>query len=132
MNSEAVYGPTNPGPGTQAKQKVKRYGSVIRLRPEQEKTYRELHADVWPQILNRLRLSNIKNYSIYLHEIEGTKLLFSYMEYTGENFEKDMQAIAEDPETQRWWEFTDPCQNPLPSDNPGQNWTPMELIFHMS
>lgn len=131
MSTSPIYGPTNPSPDEQKAKAVKRYGSVIRLRPEQEATYRELHADVWPSILKRLQSSNVQNYSIYLREVEGVKLLFSYMEYTGDDYAADMQAIADDPETQRWWAFTDPCQNPLPSEKPGQNWTPMELVFHM-
>jgi L-rhamnose mutarotase len=42
-----------------------------------------------------------------------------------------MAANAADPETQRWWTFTDPCQRPLVSREPGQHWAAMEEVFHV-
>lgn len=128
-NSDARYGPTNPSPETQAESDVRRFGSVIGLNPETEKYYRELHADVWPGILDRIRESNIRNYSIYTTEIEGRKYLFSYFEYVGDDFDSDMQAMADDPEMQRWWRETDPCQVRLPSRKPDANWSEMEMVF---
>ena len=110
---------------------VKRFGSVIGLCPEKEQTYRELHANVWPAIVARLRQSNVRNYSIYITEIEGKKYLFSYFEYAGDDFKADMQDIADDPETQRWWKETDPCQIQLPTRKPGANWSDMEMVFLM-
>lgn len=130
--SSAIYGPTNPTPQAQAAMPVKRFGSVIGLNPEKEADYRELHANVWPTILQRLRQSNLRNYSIYVTEIEGKRYLFSYMEYVGTDFEADMQAIAEDPQTRRWWQLTDPCQRQLPSRQPGANWSEMEMVFLMA
>ena len=48
--TEPIHGPTNPTPEDAAKAKVKYYGSIIELRPEKEKEYRELHANVWPDV----------------------------------------------------------------------------------
>ena len=127
----AVYGPPNPSPAETDDSPVKRFGSVIRLNPEKEQYYRELHANVWPGVLERLRKSNIRNYSIYVTEIEGKKYLFSYFEYTGNDYDFDMQAIADDPETRRWWKETDPCQIQLPTRKPGANWSEMEMVFLM-
>lgn len=102
---------------------------MIGLNADKEQYYRELHASVWPAIVARLRESHVRNYSIHLTEIEGKKDLFSYMEYTGSDFASDMRRIAEDPETQRWWKETDPCQFQLPSRKPGANWSDMEMVF---
>lgn len=110
---------------------VRQFGSVIGLNPEKEQYYRELHANVWPTITARIRKSNIRNYSIYVTAIEGKKYLFSYFEYVGQDFESDVQDIAKDPETQRWWKETDPCQFSLPSRKPGVNWSDMEMVFMM-
>ncbi len=52
---------------------MKRYASVIGLRPEGEARYRELHAAVWPAVLDRLSTSHIRNYSIFVRD----GLLFS-------------------------------------------------------
>jgi L-rhamnose mutarotase len=124
-----VYGATNPSPEEQASQPIKRFGSVIELNPEKEQYYRELHANTWPTVLDRIRKSNIRNFSIYITELDGKKYLFSYFEYIGQDFESDMREIGEDPETQRWWKETDPCQIPLPSRKPGANWSDMEMVF---
>ena len=125
------YGPTNPSPEEKEKNRVKRFGSVIGLKPEKEQYYRKLHADTWPSVVERLRRSNMQNFSIYATELEGRKYLFSYFEYTGKDFEKDMEQISEDPETKRWWKETDPCQIQLPTRKPGANWSDMEMVFIM-
>jgi L-rhamnose mutarotase len=125
----AIYGKTNPSPNNQ--DSVRRYGSVIGLKPELEEYYRQLHADVWEGVLERLKKSNIQNYSIYITELDGKKYLFSYFEYTGNDFEADSKEIGEDAETQRWWKETDPCQIQLPNRKTGANWTEMEMVFRM-
>jgi len=125
------YGSTNPTPEERASAPVKRFGSVIGLDPEKEQYYRDLHANVWPTVIDRIRTSNIRNYSIYVTEIEGKKYLFSYFEYAGQDFESDMRCMAEDPETRRWWKETDPCQIQLPTRKPGANWSDMETVFMM-
>ena len=53
-----------------AQQKVTRYGSVIGLKPEKLEEYKELHANVWPGVLKKIKECNIRNYSIYLGELE--------------------------------------------------------------
>lgn len=130
-DSEPVFGATNPAPEDPSNSGVVRFGSVIGLNRDKEKYYRELHANVWPSVLDRIKRSNIRNYSIYTSEIDGKKYLFSYFEYVGENLDADMKAIAEDPETQRWWKETDPCQFQLPTRKPGANWSEMERVFLM-
>lgn len=132
MNTpEPTYGLTNPTPNAQAAMPVKRFGSVIGLNPAKEQYYRELHANVWPAVIDRVRRSNIRNYSIYITAIDGKKYLFSYFEYIGRDFASDMRAIAEDPETQRWWKETDPCQIQLASRKPDAHWSDMEMVFLM-
>lgn len=79
----------------------KRYGNVIRLKPEMVEKYKELHARVWPEVLSRLEQSNFRNYTIYYCDKLG--LLFSHYEYVGENYDADVTAIAEDPTTKEWW-----------------------------
>jgi L-rhamnose mutarotase len=93
---------------------VRRCHSITGLRPEKAEEYFNLHSSVWPEVLRTIELANIRNYSIAVKEIEGKLYLFSYYEYVGTDLEADMRKIAENPETQRWWRETDPCQLPLP------------------
>jgi len=108
---------------------MKRMGMVIGIAPERVAEYRRLHAAVWPAVLERIAASGIRNYTIYLREPEN--LLFASWEYHGSDLEADMAMIAADPETQRWWTFTDPCQRPLVSREPGEHWAAMEEVFHV-
>ncbi|MFL6696862.1 MAG: L-rhamnose mutarotase [Vitreoscilla sp.] len=108
---------------------MKRMGMVIGIAPERIAEYKRLHAAVWPGVLERIAASGIRNYTIYLREPEN--LLFASWEYHGNDLQADMAAIAADPETQRWWTFTDPCQIPLASRAPGEHWAAMEEVFHV-
>ncbi len=116
---------------SQPNRRFRRYGSVIGVKPEMLDIYKRLHADPWPGVVNRIRECNIRNYSIYLKEIEhGKYYLFSYFEYVGTDFEADMKKMAEDPVTQEWWRNTDPCQLPIPTRGEGEFWATMEEVFH--
>ena len=110
--------------------KVQRFGSVIGLRPEKKDYYVKLHAETWPSVLKQIRDSNIRNYSIYMTELEGKLYLFSYFEYIGDDFDGDMKNMADDPETQRWWKETDPCQARLPGTPEGEQWLKIPEVFH--
>lgn len=114
-----------------AANKVLRYGSITGLKPEKVAYYKKLHAAVWPGVLKKITACNIHNYSIYLKEIEGKQYLFSYFEYTGNDFAADMKKMAADTTTQRWWKETAPTQIPLPdAAAKGETWSNMEEVFH--
>lgn len=110
---------------------IKRFASLTGVKKDKLAYYKRLHANAWPAVLKQIRASNIQNYSIYLKEIEGHYYLFSYFEYTGDNFEADMNKMAQNKETQQWWKETDPCQIPLPdAAAKGAIWADMEEVFH--
>lgn len=105
---------------------MKRFGMCVRLRPEKEQEYRELHGAVWPEVLAKIREVNIRNYSIFLRD----GVLFAYLEYVGTDFAADMQKMADDPKTLEWWTLTNPCQEPYDDRPEGQWWSPLEEVFH--
>jgi L-rhamnose mutarotase len=119
--------------GCAAEQKApRRFAWITGLKPEKAAYYKELHANPWPAINRMLKECNIQNYSIHVKEIEGKPYLFSYLEYTGDNWEADMKKMAADPETRRWWKETDPCQAPLPdAEAQGKIWSDMEEVFYL-
>lgn len=106
---------------------MQRYAAVIALRPEHEAEYRRLHRAVWPEVLAALRRAHIRNYSIFL--VDG--LLFSYLEYHGQDHTADLAAIAADGATRRWWTLTDPCQRKLNPADDAPWWSPAEEVFHV-
>ena len=110
----------------------KRMAWVTGLRPEKAARYKALHASTWPSVARRIKECHIQNYSIHLREIDGKLYLFAYYEYTGDDFDADMKAMAADPDTQRWWRETDPCQLPLPAAAAkGKIWSETEEVFFL-
>lgn len=107
--------------------KVKRFGQVIRVKAEKFEEYKKYHAAVWPEVLEKIKECNIRNYSIY-HK-DG--FLFAYLEYTGDDFEADMKKMADHKKTQEWWEVMEPMQQPLETREEGEWWANMEEVFHL-
>ncbi|MEI8126688.1 MAG: L-rhamnose mutarotase [Actinomycetota bacterium] len=105
---------------------MKRVASVIQLRPEHEREYRELHAAVWPEVLSILTEHGVTNYSIFFRD----GMLFSYLEFVGDDYEASMAAIAEHQVTKDWWKLTDPCQVAVDTASPGEWWAALEEVFH--
>jgi L-rhamnose mutarotase len=106
---------------------VRRFGMIIRLKPDKVEEYKELHRNVWPEVLKTIKDCHIQNYTIFYKDGH----LFSYYEYTGENYEEDMKKMAEDPITQKWWALCKPCQEPLKTRKEGEWWAEMEEVFHL-
>lgn len=118
------------GPDFAAEDVKSRHGWIIGVAKENILAYTQLHQAVWPDVLARLDLSNVRNYSIYLGQLTpGEYVLFSYLEYVGDDFDADMANMS-DEVTKVWWIYTDPLQKPLPTRKEGEHWLTMEEVFH--
>lgn len=106
---------------------MQRIASVIGIDQDGIEEYERLHADVWPAVLARIAASNVSNYSIFRHG----DLLFSYMEYVGDDLDADMAEIAADPITQQWWGVCGPLQRPLEDRAKGEWWKEIPEVFHV-
>lgn len=106
---------------------MQRFGSVIAVKPDKLEDYKYHHAHIWPEINKMIKACNIQNYSIYYKD----GLLFSYFEYVGTDYEKDMEKMAEDPKTQEWWDLVKPFQEPLKTRKDGEWWADMEEVYHL-
>lgn len=101
---------------------------VTRIKPEKEMEYRMLHQGIWPGVVDQMERGNNRNFSIFLVELEDEIYEFFYFEYVGTDLEKDHAMNASDTANLRWWEHTDPCQDPLTEMDGKEIWSPMELI----
>ena len=84
---------------------MRRFGQIGRLKKDKIDEYVRLHAAVWPEVLQTITACNLRNYSIYIRD----DLVFSYYEYVGDDYEMDMEKMAADEMTQKWWSYTRPC-----------------------
>jgi L-rhamnose mutarotase len=106
---------------------MKRFGQIIKVKPEHFDAYKKYHASVWPEVLQMITACNIRNYTIF-HK-DG--MLFAYMEYIGNDFVDDMKKMAADPKTQQWWAIMEPMQLPVQNRQQGEWWANMEEVFHL-
>ena len=102
------------------------FGQIGRLKPEKIQEYESLHADPWPEALQTIHDCNLRNYSIFRHE----DMVFSYFEYIGDDYEADMEKMAQDPVTQEWWKHTKPCFIPYSFRPDSEFYADMKQIFY--
>ncbi|MGH9432575.1 MAG: L-rhamnose mutarotase [Terriglobia bacterium] len=107
-------------------QRLKRYGQLLRVRPEAREEYIRYHQKVWPEVLKTIYDCNIRNYSIFLRD----DFLFAYFEYIGLDYAADMAKMAADPKTQEWWAIMMPMQDPIQTRSEGEWWANMPEVFH--
>jgi L-rhamnose mutarotase len=110
---------------------LRRFGQIIRLRPERYDEYKRLHDNAWPEVLALIHACNIRNYSVF----HRGGLMFAYFEYTGDDIQADMAKAIADPKMREWWVLTDPCQQPFEGNSTGSIegnwWLEMEELFHL-
>lgn len=106
---------------------MKRFGQIIKVKPEKLEYYKKLHANPWPEVVKQIKACNITNYSIFNYG----DYLFAYFEYVGDDFESDMKKMADDPITQKWWRETDPCQEPVKRAKKNEMWVTMDELFYI-
>lgn len=108
---------------------MQRFGRVLRLRPGAEAEYERQHAAVWPEVLQAIRESGIRNYSIYRYG----PWMFSYFEMAdGASLEEAGRVIAASEACGRWEKLMQTLQEPLPESTSGSWWVDMPEVFHAS
>ena len=113
---------------TVSDQVVKRVGMVIKIKPEFIEEYKALHADSNPGVRDLLREANMQNFSIFLHQLDdGNWYEFGYYEYTGNDFEADMEKLDNHPRNIEWLKICDPMQIPLEGYG---GWAEMEQVYY--
>jgi L-rhamnose mutarotase len=106
----------------------KRVGMVIKIKPEFIEEYKRLHADDNAGVRDLLTKANMRNFSIFLHQLDdGNWYEFGYYEYTGDDFEADMEKLAEHPSNIEWLKICDPMQIPLEGY---EGWAEMEQVYY--
>ncbi|ETW85349.1 hypothetical protein HETIRDRAFT_448476 [Heterobasidion irregulare TC 32-1] len=110
----------------------KRVCQIVKLKPESEAEYKQVHAAVWPGVLAAIERAHIVDYSI--HYYSPLHLLIANFKYVGNDYEKDMKSVADDPDTQRWWKLTDGMQESFIEGATGSGkdipwWQELEEVF---
>ncbi len=108
-------------------QDIRRFGRVLKLKPEYEKEYCDYHAKVWPDVLKAMDVCGITNYSIFLHN----GFLFAYMEMRKD---KSLDTLSKEWFTfdacVEWEEVMNKMQEKAPGAREDEWWAEMDEIFH--
>lgn len=106
---------------------VKRVGMLVKLRPECLHEYLNLHADANPGVRDLLKKYHLNNFSIFLHQIGNEWFEFGYYEYSGNDYESDLAALAAEPRNLAWLDVCNPMQHPLEGE---QSWAMMRQVYY--
>src|SRR5438067_11349940 len=99
---------------------------VLQVRPERLEEYKQRHRAVWPEMLQALRETGWRNYSLFLRP-DG--LLAGYLET--DDFERARKAMSEREVNERWQRERAPfCVQPS-GCLPVRAMSPLEEIFHL-
>ena len=99
---------------------------LLRVRPERADEYRARHAAVWPEMLEALRQTGWRNYSIFLAD-DGTAV--GYLEC--EDFAACQAAMQETAVNARWQSEMAPFFDLDAGTAPDAAMTPLPEIFHL-
>lgn len=100
---------------------------VLRIRPERADEYRARHAAVWPEMLDALRDTGWRNYSIFLRE-DG--LLVGYVEC--DDFQASLDAMQEREINTRWQNEMNQYFELEPGTAPDAAMNALQQVFHLA
>ena len=78
------------------------YAWVLEVRPGYEAEYKQRHDEIWPEMLETLHKSGIRNYSIFKHGLT----LFGYFET--DDLKATIEALGQSEVNARWGQLMAP------------------------
>jgi len=108
------------------------HGKIIEVidkyEPEFIDEYKTLHSDSNQGVRDLLNEAHMHNFSIFLHRLDnGNYYEFGYYEYTGNDFEADMEKLNKHPRNIEWLKICDSMQIPLEGY---EGWAEMEQVYY--
>lgn len=105
---------------------MERVGFIFKVKADRLEEYKKRHEQVWPDMLQALRETGWRNYSIFMRE-DG--LLFGYLETS--DFEKALAEMDKKDINTRWQAEMAPFFEELEGRRPDQGMLRLEEIFHL-
>ncbi len=99
---------------------------LLKVRAERIEEYKARHREVWPQMLEALRQTGWRHYSLFLRP-DG--LLVGYLET--DDFDRCRAAMKEHPVNARWQAEMAPFFESLDGEGADDRMTALEEIFHL-
>jgi L-rhamnose mutarotase len=99
---------------------------ILKVRKDKLDEYKRRHAQVWPEMLDALRSTGWRNYSLFL---QPDGLLVGYLET--DNFDRACAAMKEHSVNSRWQAEMSPFFEASGGDAPDDRIFPLEEVFHL-
>jgi L-rhamnose mutarotase len=100
-----------------------RIARIAKLKPGCEAEYIKRHKEVWPEVLELIKDSGVKNYSIYISGLD----LFSYLEV--DDWDEAIEKMLGDKVGDKFQEYMAPLMD---SNDPKSPWVNIEEVFHLN
>ncbi|KAL7621251.1 hypothetical protein AAE478_008568 [Parahypoxylon ruwenzoriense] len=145
----------SPDPEPSKQKTARRFAQIVKLKPEFVDKYKEVHAAVWPEVLQQIKSPHPRpSYAQGIHTYRpgelpsqcaadsishepGTGILFARFKYVGYDYVGDMERMRENPKVREWWAMTDGFQESLvpgaknSESNSPPWWKEMEEVFYL-
>ncbi len=95
---------------------------TMKLKPGAADKYRAMHDAIWPEMLERMRASGVRTFSIYRDGLT----LFAYQEIEA----VDQPGFEPDTTIRRWWRSLEPLMECQPDGQPVRQ--ELGEVFHFS
>lgn len=106
---------------------LRRYGFLLKVKAEHLETYKAHHQQVWSEMLDALRQSGWRNYSLFLAP-DGQ--LFGYFE-SPYSLEECQRRMAQQEVNERWQTLMAPFFDIPKGAKPDTAFTELESIFYL-
>ena len=104
---------------------MKRVAFKMKMKPGFKQEYIERHNEVWPEIVELIKRSGVRDYSIFLDE--ETNILFAVQKTSGDVSSQD---LGFDEIQQKWWDYMSDIMEANPDNSPVT--VPLEEVFYLA
>ncbi len=106
---------------------MKRVGFLLKVKPEMIDEYKKRHQAVWPEMLDALRRTGWRNYSLFMRE-DG--MLFGYFE-TPESLEAALKGMSKEEVNARWQESMASFFEGIGGAHADEGLVELDEVFHL-
>ena len=105
---------------------MNRVGFYLQVKADRLEEYKARHREVWPDMLDALRETGWRNYSLFLRE-DG--LLFGYVEL--DDLDAAVETMSKREVNARWQADMAPFFEQLGDNRPDEGFIRLEEVFHL-
>lgn len=106
---------------------MKRVGFLLKVKADKLDEYKARHKEVWAEMLDALRRTGWRNYSLFLRD-DG--LLLGYFE-AEKDFATSLAGMEKEAINAKWQASMAPFFEALDGKRPDENMMELEEVFHL-